>query len=333
MLEADISTLHIYQGVDLFHQNDFASALVEFDQALALGENAYARWDRALTLLAMGRYGEGFADYGVCRQIFWNELTPRGNRLMKTLRPWRGERVPVIVLHEAGYGDSIQLMRCVELVKQMAGLVALEMPPPLARLAAQLAPIIADDDEPCFEYAIPTFDLMSVLGLTPQTVPPPPYLNVPLALRAEWARKIGERRRRRIGIAWSTKLGSANEHPNARRDIELDLFVTTLRKYGELYSLQTQRGDEARARGVKVFELEDFADVAALASLMDSIVSIDTAALHIAGAIGHHDVCALLPYAATWRWLNGSPWYPRIKQCRQKSPGDWASAFDSIAQR
>jgi ADP-heptose:LPS heptosyltransferase len=74
--------------------------------------------------------------------------------------------------------------------------------------------------------------------------------------------------------------------------------------------------------GVAVPDFEDFADVAALASLMDEVVSIDTAALHVAGAIGHHDVTALLPFAPCWRWHCGSPWYPQIKLCRQKIPGD-----------
>src|SRR5215475_646316 len=321
-LEPDIHILHLYQGVELFNQNDFESALVEFNMALAVREAPYARWDRALTLLALGRYREGFADYGACREIFRNEISQRGARLLKTKQPWRGERASVLLLHEAGYGDGIQLMRYVPMVKELAS-VGLEMPTPLARLANQLAPIIDEADEHRFEYVCTLFDLMEVLDTAPQKVPPPPYLKPDPILREKWTRRIGNGGRRRIGIAWSVKLTSEHEHLNAKREIPLDQFLELLPLNGDLYSLQLQEREEANARGIRTFDIYDFADVAAIASLMDSIVSIDTAALHIAGAIDHPNVYALLPYAATWRWLNGNVWYPGMKLCQQKQPKDW----------
>jgi ADP-heptose:LPS heptosyltransferase len=146
-------------------------------------------------------------------------------------------------------------------------------------------------------------------------------------LRARWARRLDNGGRRRIGIVWSVKLGSDGEHPSAKREIPLDQFLDLLgARNTQLYSLQTQEREQADARGIHAFEFDDFADVAALASLMDGIVSVDTAAAHLCGAIGHPNVSVLLPYAATWRWLHGD-WYPQMKLCKQTSPGDWASAF------
>jgi len=333
-LEPDIHTLHIYQGVEAFNNNDFHTALVEFDQALAIREAPYARWDRALALLALGRYQEGFADYGACRIIFRNELSPRGMRLLKTMPPWRGENAPVLLLHEAGYGDGIQLMRYVPMVKERVGLVGLEMPSPLSCLASQLAPVIDDEiDEKQFRYACTLFDLMEVLQVDVKTVPPPPYLRSEPILRSKWMRRIdryGHGQRQRIGIAWSVKLGSKHEHPNARREISLDKFLELLPFDGELYSLQIQEQEEANVRGIHTLGISDFADVCAIISCMDRVVSVDTAALHIAGAIGHPATFALLPFAATWRWLNGNVWYPGMKLCQQESPGDWRSAFGKI---
>jgi ADP-heptose:LPS heptosyltransferase len=93
--------------------------------------------------------------------------------------------------------------------------------------------------------------------------------------------------------------------------------------------LQTQEREKATLHGIWADTFDDFADVAALVSLMDVVVSIDTAALHLAGALAHPNTFALLPYAATWRWLHGD-WYPDMKKCFSKSPGDWASAFAQV---
>jgi hypothetical protein len=320
----DIATQHLYTGLECFYVNDFASALVEFSMSAALRETGYATWNRAVTLLSLGRYQEGFADYAAWRKIFCNEMTPVARQLYDTMPHWDGTPgQDVIILHEQGFGDTIQLLRFVPIVKAMSRSVALEMPAPLKRLASQLAP---EPDEN--GYVATTYDLMTLLAMTQETIPPPPYLRPDPILREKWTRRID--RRRRIGIAWSVKLGSGGEHPNAKREIALDQFLDLLGAHNtQLYSLQTQEREQADARGIHAFEFDDFADVAALASLMDGIVSVDTAAAHLCGAIGHPNVSVLLPYAATWRWLNGN-WYPQVKQCRCTSPGNWTSAFAQI---
>jgi len=324
-LAPDIATLHIYQGVDLFHQNDFAGALVEFDMSLAIEENPYARWNRALALLSLGRYEEGFPDWGVSRQIFRSQLSEDGQWLQRSLQPWRGEREPVALLADAGFGDWIQLARFIPEIRAIAGRVFLEVPAPLARLAEQLAPVNCPTS---VKYAVPLFDAVALLGPSSAAVPPPPYLqaDAALSLKLTGAQNGG---RRRIGIAWSVKLTSEHEHPSAKREIALDQFLDLLPFDGDLYSLQIQEREQANARSIRTFDIEDFADVAALVSLMDVVVSVDTAALHLAGALGHPRVYALLPYAATWRWLHGN-WYPMMKLCKQTSPGDWMSAFAQI---
>jgi hypothetical protein len=96
----------------------------------------------------------------------------------------------------------------------------------------------------------------------------------------------------------------------------------------QLHSVQTQGAEEAQALGVRVHQLEDFYACAALMLAMDRIVSIDTAALHLAGAIGHPRVDGLLSHWASWRWV--APWYSNVRLCRQTSNGDWSSALAQI---
>src|SRR5262249_39660159 len=111
------------------------------------------------------------------------------------------------------------------------------------------------------------------------------------------------------------------------REIPLGELIAALGD-AELHSVQVQNADEARALGVHVHEFSDFADCAALMMQMDEIVSVDTAALHLAGAIGHPRVTALLSHWASWRWL--APWYADMRLCRQASAGDWASALAAL---
>jgi hypothetical protein len=327
-VEPDIATLHVFQGCSAFYQRDYETALVEYEMALAIRETGHARFGRAHALLALGRYRDGFVDFDARWTVAKDELTERGRRFRAELPRWHGEPGKhVVILAECGFGDVVQLLRYIPLVRAISASVTLEMPPALARLASQLAPIATDETTP--DCCATIFEMMTALDVTVDAIPRPPYLRPDEKLWHSWARKIGYNNRHKIGIAWSTKFDGWTEHENQRRPIPLQDFLRFLDAGDcQIYSLQTQERDEARAFGVEAYPFEDFADVAAIAALMDEVVSIDTAALHVAGAIGHPTVYAMLPWAATWRWLNGNPWYPRMRLCQQTSPGDWASAFN-----
>ncbi|MBO0718948.1 MAG: hypothetical protein J2P55_16680 [Rhizobiales bacterium] len=320
----DFHAAHIEQGMFYFWRNDFHTALVEFDQALDIREGSLARFDRAHALLALGRYREGFADLAVRHDMGGLILTDTGHRLRCALPQWRGERGRRVVLsHEAGYGDSIMFLRFVDALRARYApqSIALDMPEPLRRLASQCAPLGDDGDAWCSLFDLPGFF---------DEVPSPPYLKPDGGLIAYWAVKTVNGTGRRIGIAWSSNTGHGGEHEFQTRSMPLDQFLAALPIQGSLFSLQRHDREEAERLGVHAPELSDFADVAALAASMDVIVSVDTAALHVAGAIGHRNTFAILPFAPTWRWHAGNRWYPNIKLCVARSPGDWRSAFAQI---
>ena len=79
-------------------------------------------------------------------------------------------------------------------------------------------------------------------------------------------------------------------------------------------------------------ELHDFSDTAAVIANLDLVISVDTAAVHLAGAIGK-PVWALLPCAPDWRWMlkrGDSPWYPSMRLFRQARSNDWKSVFEQV---
>jgi ADP-heptose:LPS heptosyltransferase len=75
-----------------------------------------------------------------------------------------------------------------------------------------------------------------------------------------------------------------------------------------------------------------FIDTAAVMECLDLVITADTAAAHLAGALGRPTWVAL-KHMPDWRWLldrADSPWYPTIRLFRQPKPGDWTSVFAAM---
>jgi ADP-heptose:LPS heptosyltransferase len=79
-------------------------------------------------------------------------------------------------------------------------------------------------------------------------------------------------------------------------------------------------------------DLKDFADTAALIANLDLIIAVDTAVVHLAGAMGK-PVWVLVPFVPDWRWLlnrDDSPWYPTMRLFRQRKLGDWLGMIERV---
>ena len=107
-----------------------------------------------------------------------------------------------------------------------------------------------------------------------------------------------------------------------------------------LVSLQKGHGAEQRlTAGFPVVDLGprymagDWAETAAIVSMLDLVVGCDSAVVHLAGALGRPAWVALTK-VAEWRWgLEGdrTPWYPTARLFRQDRFHDWAGVFRRMA--
>jgi hypothetical protein len=154
-----------------------------------------------------------------------------------------------------------------------------------------------------------------------------------------WAERLPKSHLPRVGIGWA---GNPIFRGDRSRSIGLPRLVPLLSVPRiQFISLQKdlRPGDEELLRQHPQLihlgdRLDDFADTAAVMSLLDLVISSDTAPVHLAGALGR-PVWVLLPYLPDWRWLldrNDSPWYPSARLFRQPAAGDWDSVVAKVIE-
>lgn len=317
-------------------------ALDSYRAALALEpDNADIGFAYSLALLLDGDFADGWRWHECRRRVAglrWNyDRHP-------DLAQWRdgmdltGRRI--LVLAEQGFGDMIQFVRLVPGLAERAARVVLELPQPLHRVFPGLPGVarLIDRDGPApdCDIACPLLSLPRVLGLTPDTIPPP-VATVRDDLRAHWGAWLGGADgTRRIGLVVS---GESRHPHDARRSIPLARMAPILATPHRFVLVQTELRDADRETrdgldGLRFpgAALTDFADTAALMANLDLIISVDSAAAHLAGSLGL-PVWLLLAHAPDHRWMldrTDSPWYPSMRLYRQDSPGGWDAVVTRI---
>lgn len=312
-----VAAQRIERGIAHFKQNQFERAIAEFDAALQLvPDDLYARWNRAGALLSLGDYARGFKEHDVAWRLFhWRGFSQIGDvDRLAHLPLWRGERdARVLAYHELGYGDAIMAMRYLPEIRRRASEVVLVVDRPLARLAMSFDVVVATQlplDLCDFDFCLPFFGVMSALGETEATIPNAPYIARDFPTRGSLGTKVG--------IVWSGR---------TQNSFTLQRFLSLLDHDGfQLHALQPGPVADHRVESLRAGA--DFADVADRIAAMDHIVSVDTAAIHLAGAMGHPSAHLLLPYLSDWRWHRTELWYPTLKTYRQPSADDdWSAPF------
>jgi Flp pilus assembly protein TadD len=346
---------HVGRGQALTQLLRLDAAVGAFDTALALDpNNAYASGHKAVAFLLNGRFEEGWRSFEL-RPVRFHERAG-----FDFARPrWSGDEPlagkTIALLAEAdlvdfGMGDLIQLCRYVGLVATRGARVVLEAPAPLARLLASLDGVsqIVTPGEPVPEcdFWLPILSLPFAFGTTLETIPASiPYLRAAPDRVLYWGERLGSRTKPRVGVVW------AGGHKPWRgltenRDMPLAKFSPLRDVDAEFYSLQKGLLAEAELPALEAQgwngptildftrELHDFAETAALVENLDLVIAVDTAPLHLAGALGK-PVWLLNRCDTCWRWMldrDDSPWYPTMRIYRQASPGDWDGVMARVRE-
>ncbi len=332
----------VNRGLALNYLNRPDEALESFDRAIALEpELPQGHWNKALLCLALGDFERGWDDY----EWRWRgatELVSRGFAQPQ----WRGEDLAgkAILLHaEQGFGDSIQFVRYLPMVKAKAAKVILEVPdsllPLIGDFAGGVTMLTRGEAFPAFDVHCPLMSLPLAFGTTLASIPASvPYLHAPAGRIEAWRSRLSGTKRPRVGLVWSGRPDHKNDH---NRSVALSRLSPLLSATGAAFvSLQREyrEADLPALEKLPILRLDaalsDFADTAAVIGELDLVISVDTAVAHLAGAMGK-PLWLLLPQIQDWRWMRGradSPWYPSARLFRQSQIGDWDSVIAAVAQ-
>ena len=272
----------------------------------------------------------------------WQESDSiRSRALPDPHRFWHGEnlvgqRVIVRCLH--GYGDAVQFLRYSAMLKAIASELIVEVPPrfvELARCFDGIDHVITwGENAPAqphlWDVQLEVMELPYIFRTQVADLPLyKNYLHVPPALLSEGRQQAPLT----VGLAWNS--GSWNP----ARSISLDILRPLLSVVGcEFWSLceDPQSLIVLHPTGMLLKEHSDCRNsiegLAATIAALDLVITVDTLAAHLGGALGIK-TWVLLPYVSDWRWMHersDSPWYPSIQLFRQPAPGSWAPVISSV---
>lgn len=343
-LDANLADAHYNLGCAVSELGQADQAIAAFQRAAGLAPNFIdAHFNLAFELLRQGDLDNGWSEYE------WRRPSSDRAGPSWTASRWKGESLDgrTILLHaEQGLGDTLQFVRYADAVAERGGRVVLEAQPCLRRLLRSFSDRVEiigrGDPLPHFDVHCPLLSLPGIFRTSLATIPTgAPYLLAERDLVELWRERL-PKDGFLVGINWQGNPTAAVEQG---RSVPLRHFAPLAAIPGiRLISLQKYHGLEQlgdRPAGMKVEVLspefdrgpDAFIDTAAIMANLDLVISSDTSAAHLAGALGR-PVWVLLRHLPEWRWLLGredSPWYPTAKLFRQTEPGDWEGMMARVA--
>lgn len=356
-LQPTFASVYNSRGFVLQDLGRLDEALADFSRAVELGpELAMSRLNLGMLQLKLGQFEAGWSNY----EARWTGAAEyQAGQFKKpecSLPIWEGvlesaeaqdKQRSILVITEQGFGDTFQFARYLPLLAKRFKKVGFACSEPTRRLvdwsfgeevvSFTRLPAPTGWDVQCALMSLP-----KAFGTRLDNMPAGTgYLRAPSVARLYWKDRLDAAapNKLRVGLAWA---GRAQHHRDARRSLKLAQLMPLLADQRVAWvSLQKWAPADVRPdapKGIAWFEwtdeLGDFADSAALVSELDLVISVDSAMVHLAGALDK-PVWMLDRFDNEWRWLSGrqdSPWYPQTRIFRQSTFGDWGPVIEGVAQ-
>ncbi len=282
----------------------------------------------------------------------WSTRTPQPEAARSRFsgRRWLGQPAgsdhDLLIHTEQGLGDALQYIRCVSAVQALGWRVHLATHPALLRLLARVpgvASVTTLEEAAALPWHCPTASLP--FAVEPQLGDPAasvPYVSADPADIETWRRRLAGGPGPTVGLVTSCN----PRHPrHAQRSIPWALIAPLARVAGVTFVLiqPDEAGGPPRFRRApstwpgpaRLLDVSDHGgdllETAAAIAALDLLVTVDTALLHLGGALGQ-PVWALLSAYPQARWLPrpGRTWYPTVRLFQQSVPGDWTAVIESV---
>lgn len=248
----------------------------------------------------------------------------------------------VLVYWDSGFGDSLQFLRYLTPLKEAGAEVLLKIQEPLRTLVessgfdVEILPEKAKIQDVEHDLQVNLTSLSYLYKPDNGNIHfSDTYLKPDEEKVRAWKEKYFNNSDLKIGLVWLSHVNSYKKNID-----NVSEFYNISKIPGvKLYSLQQTCGKpllEGLPEDFNIVnlgdEFKDFSDTAAVVENIDLLVAIDTAVVHLAGAMGKPVYC-LLPDVPNWRWfMHGEdcPWYDSVKLFRQKEPGNWKPVLEEV---
>jgi tetratricopeptide (TPR) repeat protein len=291
-------------------------------------------------LLAAGDFKNGWTEYE------WRiKENPLSREFIAGKKRWDGrplQKGSLLIICEEGAGDTIQMARFLPAVRERAGVpVRLACRDGLVRLLKNtwgrkisVSSLIPGSGFSCY---YPLMSLPFLFEAEPGSVPSAPYIRAAKKDIDFWGGRAARLKGKKIGLSWAGNPLNRNDKWRSIKFSDLkplfdlkNISFVSLQKHGVPSKDETS--------GLRNFhdwtpELKDFADSAALVSCLDLVISVDSAAAHLGGALGK-PTWNLMQFVPDWRWGHRGEetmWYSSMRIIRQKKLNDWPGVIKQLA--
>lgn len=335
---ANAHLAHYNLGIFYKDKENILKSLEHYNKAIELKNNfSEAYWNRGLLFLLLGKYENGWKDY----EHRFKKRDSTDSRIFNKPR-WDGSSLnkKILIVTEQGFGDNIQFIRYLKLIKEKEMHIILECKKELINLfksMPEIDEVIEKENNTIpninFDYYVHLMSLPKIFNTNLQTIPNEfPYIKADPTLSNKF-KKITNSNKFKIGIVWS---GNPKQEDNKKRSINPNHFYQ-LSDIPNIKLISLQKGEASKQLTNKNIlnlekEIKDFADTSAIIENLDLIISVDTSVAHLAGAM-NKPTWTLLTSIPSWQWLlnrKDSPWYPSMRLFRQKKQGSWNSVFNEV---
>jgi hypothetical protein len=313
----------------------------EYRAAIALKPDfADAKFNLGLLLLASGNYTEGWRYYEARTQLFKEFGT-------LPFPKWEGEDLrgkSLLIFTEQGYGDIIQLIRYVALVRERGvATVSVVCKPEIAPVVRTTGTVDAVLTNPQsiehHDVWIPLLSLPFLFDTTIASIPAKvPYLGVFSNRVDEWRPRLPQNGIK-VGLVWK---GNPHHDNDRHRSLRHFADLSPLWSVNGVSFVSLQVGEaESETVGCQQqqpvvplgSQIRDFGDTAAIVAQLNLVICVDTAIAHLAGALGIACWVMLPAIGVDWRWQragSSSLWYPEGMYLFRQRDNGWAGVIEDL---
>jgi hypothetical protein len=326
-------------------RGDFKDAEDYFRQSIELdGEEWRAKHNLALSLLAQGRWKEGWENYsfsmGTTSRISWKYR--KGNE-EPTWDGTKGQKV--IIFGEQGLGDEISFASMIpdactdakviiDCDPRLKGLFTRSFPEAKVYGTRKDKALNWPKEDQTFDASISMGELGKLYRNSLESFPGTPYITPCPDRGRGWKGTFSETYKPVIGIAWT---GGTWTNGSANRFLPLEDWGPIFKAVDAHWvNLEYKPTEDVSKFGVHTYPwatlTKDYDDTAALVAACDMVVTMQTAVAHLAGAMGV-PVWVMVPKNSQWRYGEDGetiPWYKSLRYF--KSNGNWNPVVHKIAR-